>query len=345
MHRSAACQELIADSVMAEAEFEEPNLFTLRREDGPDLPADTGPDAGPGSLSSLMPAVNKRPGLILVHDDDDASNELTPEKVPNTSVILREGWPWVDETAEAVDILLEGVDFSDVCSAAGTVARRPKELAVPVIGDSIFPRDDHSATQDIIQCHPAAGGHTMNDASTDERDVTPVPPKSPSENAPHPSIVAQPEMDHDLGEMASLGDESTLGEPVLSDADLAAMRKEIADRQPTASAPCLSPDKASDRPTDLGTPDREAKMRPLPTLPSPGSIAKLGEPKTGTAPKRIGSGRLVPTRLTWRPGDPFAGSVDKPTKRRFRWEVMLTAASITAASGMGCAWLLRAVFA
>lgn len=60
-------------------------------------------------------------------------------------------------------------------------------------------------------------------------------------------------------------------------------------------------------------------------------------------PKRIGSGQLVPARLTWRPGDPFGG--DASGRSRFRWEVMLTSACVTAACGLGCIWLLRTLLA
>jgi len=83
--------------------------------------------------------------------------------------------------------------------------------------------------------------------------------------------------------------------------------------------------------------------KPMPELPPRGNIARLGVQKPGVIPKRIGSGRLVPARLTWKPGDLFADS--KKTKGSlFRWEVMLTSACITAACGMGCIWLLRTIF-
>jgi hypothetical protein len=65
---------------------------------------------------------------------------------------------------------------------------------------------------------------------------------------------------------------------------------------------------------------------------------------TASAPRTIGSGRLVPARLTWKPGDPFAGVVsDVP--HHFRWELMLTAACITSVCGLGCIWLLRTLLA
>jgi len=61
-------------------------------------------------------------------------------------------------------------------------------------------------------------------------------------------------------------------------------------------------------------------------------------------PKRIGSGELVPVRLTWRPGDPF-GDTGESGVRRFRWDLMLTSAGVTAACGLACIWLLRTLLA
>lgn len=66
--------------------------------------------------------------------------------------------------------------------------------------------------------------------------------------------------------------------------------------------------------------------------------------KNGTAPRRIGDGKLVPARLTWKPGDPF-GQPTRNSRKTFRWELMLTTACVTAACGMLCIWLLRTVLA
>ncbi|MCG8408605.1 MAG: hypothetical protein MI923_25665 [Phycisphaerales bacterium] len=69
-----------------------------------------------------------------------------------------------------------------------------------------------------------------------------------------------------------------------------------------------------------------------------------GVRQPGVAPKRIGSGTLVPARLTWKPGDPF-GEDAEPAGSRFRWEIMLRSACITAACGLLCVWLLHSIFA
>jgi len=88
---------------------------------------------------------------------------------------------------------------------------------------------------------------------------------------------------------------------------------------------------ADSRPTPTG--------RPMPPLPEPGELVRIAAGQTRRqTPMRIGSGRLVPTRLTWKPGDPFCDSSNRV--RRFRWEIMLTAACGTAVCGMGAIWLL-----
>jgi hypothetical protein len=79
---------------------------------------------------------------------------------------------------------------------------------------------------------------------------------------------------------------------------------------------------------------------PIPLSPLPRPTAHNPTP----APKRIGSGRLVPARLTWKPRDPFAAEGTTKTER-FRWEVMLTSACITAVCGLACVWLLRTLLA
>ncbi len=86
--------------------------------------------------------------------------------------------------------------------------------------------------------------------------------------------------------------------------------------------------------------------RPMPALPARGEMVALARKGvTGPRPpKRIGGGRLVPTRLTWKPGEP-AGLAKPRPKAGFRWETMLTTACITAVCGMGCLWLLRTILA
>ena len=75
-----------------------------------------------------------------------------------------------------------------------------------------------------------------------------------------------------------------------------------------------------------------------------GGLAGSVPAHPSVTPKRIGSGELVPARLTWRPGDPFGDTGDSGL-RRFRWDLMLTSAGVTAACGLACIWLLRTLLA
>jgi hypothetical protein len=88
----------------------------------------------------------------------------------------------------------------------------------------------------------------------------------------------------------------------------------------------------------------ESPPKPMPDLPARGKIAALGTRRNGAAPKRIGKGTLVRTRLTWKPGDPFGNSEEKPGSA-FRWELMLASACVTAAGGLFCVWLLHSILA
>lgn len=66
--------------------------------------------------------------------------------------------------------------------------------------------------------------------------------------------------------------------------------------------------------------------------------------KVSAAPGRIGEGKLIPSRLTWKPRELFGGAAARRADP-FKWEVMLTTACVTAACGMVGIWLLRSVLA
>ncbi|MBK8269508.1 MAG: hypothetical protein IPK83_14860 [Planctomycetes bacterium] len=82
-----------------------------------------------------------------------------------------------------------------------------------------------------------------------------------------------------------------------------------------------------------------AEERPMPNLPPRGEIARLASKRSGGVPKRIGSGALVPAKLTWMPKDPFGNGVQEKAAPRFRWELMLTSACVTAATLFLALWL------
>lgn len=124
------------------------------------------------------------------------------------------------------------------------------------------------------------------------------------------------------------------------------------DAEPTEAAESVAP--AQDNPPSRPAPAlviAASQPETTPAAESPEVAAVMAaESATASAsrpvatPKRIGSGQLVPARLTWKPGDPF-GDSGGVSRRRFRWDVMLTSAGITAACGMFCIWVLRTLLA
>lgn len=82
-----------------------------------------------------------------------------------------------------------------------------------------------------------------------------------------------------------------------------------------------------------------AAMEPAVSTGGVGAAAKVS-----TAPGRIGEGKLIPSRLTWKPRELFGGAAARRADP-FKWEVMLTTACVTAACGMVGIWLLRSVLA
>lgn len=81
-----------------------------------------------------------------------------------------------------------------------------------------------------------------------------------------------------------------------------------------------------------------------PNLPFRPVPAKTPPLRAGKTPDRIGQGKLVSARLTWKPGDPFGDGRPRPAEQ-FSWESMLASACITAACGLLCVWLLHSILA
>lgn len=88
----------------------------------------------------------------------------------------------------------------------------------------------------------------------------------------------------------------------------------------------------------------EPSAASAPNLPFRPAPAKTSSPSPGKTPDRIGQGKLVAARLTWKPGDPFGDGRPRSVER-FSWESMLTSACITAACGLLCVWLLHSILA
>ncbi|HVP10368.1 MAG TPA: hypothetical protein VMV94_04175 [Phycisphaerae bacterium] len=141
-----------------------------------------------------------------------------------------------------------------------------------------------------------------------------------------------------LRESVDFIDEPVIVEPVVEETTTADDKVAVADT-PVVDAPVVEPPVV-----DSPAPPRLVVEPSSPPSPPALMHDRCASQKQGAAPKRIGSGRLVPARLTWKPRDPFACS-SKPKHQRFRWEVMLTAACITAVCGLGCVWILRTLLA
>lgn len=98
------------------------------------------------------------------------------------------------------------------------------------------------------------------------------------------------------------------------------------------------PDERADPAIDAKTPTG----RPMPPLPRPGEILAIANGSAQMAtPARIGRGRLVASRLTWKPGDPFADGKPAEGRPRFKWWLMLACAGGTVVVGMGTIWVIN----
>lgn len=241
---------------------------------------------------------------------------LTIEQ-PEASEIDDDTWPWVEETSKAFeDLFMENLEDDSSLKSDEIEGLRAENLsdvteAVMEIHDGSL---DHSQAQDVILCEPPEAYAAMLElkyAST--RDV---------------------EDTEEEEEMGADAEDDIESEDVMADANA---REVIAESTETCEEETVS----SEQPISTDAVSFDA---PMPELPPVGEIVKLGISRGGVAPRRIGDGALIPAKLSWKPGDPFAGE-DQPVGQRFRWELMLTAACITAVCGMGCVWLLRSVFA
>lgn len=102
----------------------------------------------------------------------------------------------------------------------------------------------------------------------------------------------------------------------------------------------------AEEPAELDISPAALESIQVPAAVSAPSAAKSA-PSTGLtapAPQKIGSGRLNSAKLSWKPGDPF-GCSNESMRGRFRWEIMLTTACVTALCGLACIWVLRTILA
>lgn len=74
--------------------------------------------------------------------------------------------------------------------------------------------------------------------------------------------------------------------------------------------------------------------------PNPVTTPVVSREPRNRPPRRIGNGKLVATRVHWRPGDPF-GQATRSPMRGFEWNRMVKSACVTAACGLILVWLLH----
>jgi len=179
---------------------------------------------------------------------------------------------------------------------------------------------DESSVEDLVLFQGEAKGHGIHSEAV----------RSP---AGVPTQVDLPE----AAEAFPVGDQSATQDLILCEPPEANTRmlqvtldSDDLPEEPEAEATTNDVEESSPEPV------QNLPFRPIPTKTSP--------LRPGKTPDRIGQGKLVSARLTWKPGDPFGDGKPRPVEQ-FSWESMLTSACITAACGLFCVWLLRSLLA
>jgi len=277
-----------------------------------------------------------QPRLSLVHGDDDPDDdeegliELAPvEPAAEVAETTSDTWPWLadvekaeqDEDAKtaAISCGLDGHYASDLISSESAPTACG---ARPTIGDvaqrrpmPALPRPGEIAAVANKMGSQFAGDARIQRTPEVPTLVTPAPrtftPSTPAKFAPEritSGVIDMPAMRTAPNAAAAVGSASIATPSIASSAaSISNMVASVA----AVSAPTQAP-----------------------------STRKLPE-----TPKRIGGGKLVQTRLTWKPGNPFADATRTDgVPGRFRWELMLSTACGTAVFGLAFFWIMRMVF-
>lgn len=194
---------------------------------------------------------------------------------------------------------------------------RPMDDGVtPALFSAPHHEDDHSAIEDVVLSMPIMQTPIEQTLSAFARDMEETADAYGAGSASNSEDPAEHDIESaEVAESVNLAQDNPPNRP--------ARAVVIAANQPETTPAAESPEVAAVMVAESVT---ASASRPVAT------------------PKRIGSGQLVPARLTWKPGDPF-GDSGGASRRRFRWDVMLTSAGITAACGMFCIWVLRTLLA
>jgi len=276
--------------------------------------------------------------LFLRLRDDRASDDVEPEPIDNLTAVDEP--PRLTLVRPGDSPRDRGVEAPDDASDSSDIALQPVESRIqPLDPADRWPWLDEDDRIDASDLRIHELGRTEAPESTNHsfggRNI------EPEAAADHP-LQSCPFHDHSsTADIVLLTPSSDDASP-LHTTDRAACQPDV---------PAQPPIEANEAEFLPSTPTG----RPMPPLPKRGEIASLArearskeqaEPSAAkpvaapSTPVKIGRGRLVPARLTWKPGDPFADGV-KPKVSTFRWDIMLTATCCTAVLGLAVIWLMR----
>lgn len=291
------------------------SLFTNREEE----PEADDPSETPVDL--LMKS--GQPRLSLVHGDDEIEEDaglidLAPaEPTPTEADDVADNWPWLADTeADDEAPLLKALDAQFDADMASPTACG----ALPTSGDiSRRPMPSLPPKGEIAAVAQRVGTQFAGDMRTSRTPDVPAlltsMPKTLIPSAPIKTTMDRPVATPPAAVIAAPSISTPIASiaiPTISDA-IPALMPEI-----PAARVTISPSASS-----------------APSAPR----------KSPETPKRIGDGKLVQSRLTWKPGDPFADGAKSPgMPSRFRWELMLSTACGTAVFGLAFFWIMRMVF-
>lgn len=271
-----------------------------------------------------------QPRLSLVHGDDELEDDgglidLAPaDPIPVDADVGEDTWPWLADTEGDDEApLLKGLEAQfdadlaapTACGArptSGDVSRRPMP--------SLPPRGE------IASVAQRVGSQFAGDVRTSRT----------------PEVPAL---------LTSLPKSFTPAAPVKITADRPAAASPVTPHVPDPPSVSMSmtPSIATPMASMAMAPVSPAAPAFMPEIPAARLTSSPSVPasprKSVDTPKRIGDGKLVQTRLTWKPGDPFADAARSAgMPGRFRWELMLSTACGTAVFGLAFFWIMRMVF-
>lgn len=301
------------------------SLFSNREEEPEADASDDSP------IDTLMKS--GQPRLALVRgdeepDDDGGLIELAPAEPAARSDADADDWPWIADTEVDDEApLLKSLDAqfnSDLiaptaCGArptSGEVSRRPMP--------SLPPKGEIASVAQRVGAQFAGDVRTVR--TPDVPALLTTMPKTFAPAAPVKVSIDRPTISSNAPTIAPSAPMAITTAPVTTSSAPAAAMASIAITPETIVPATIAP--ATPAATIVSSAPPSTMPRKLPDTP-----------------KRIGDGKLVQSRLTWKPGDPFAeGARPAGMPGRFRWELMLSTACGTAVFGLAFFWIMRMVF-